>query len=152
MPILAFGTVLAISPPLYRAALALLHRIPRIVATSVFLVFLIFTSLGSLVLCEIKPAGAQERKQRVLMLYPYNNLFLASIVAGEAARKRLTERAGDALELYTDFLDLSRFAQQPHEVRTTSYLAEKYHDRKPDLVMALGAQALEFVLKNRQKL
>ena len=96
--------------------------------------------------------NAQERKQRVLMLYPYNNLFLASVVAGEAARKRFTERAGNSLELYTDFLDLSRFAEQPHEVRTVRYLADKYRDRKPDLVLALGAQALEFVLKGRQEL
>ena len=96
--------------------------------------------------------NAQERKQRVLMLYPYNNLFLASVVAGEAARKRFTERAGNTLELYTDFLDLSRFAEQPHEARTVRYLADKYRDRKPDLVMALGAQALEFVLKGRQEL
>src|SRR6187402_673185 len=66
-------------------------------------------SVGSIVLGERKPADAQERKQRVLMLYPYNNLFLASVVAGEAARKRFTERAGNSLELYTDFLDLSRF-------------------------------------------
>ena len=67
------------------------------------------------------------------MLYPYNNLFLASVVAGEAARKRFTERAGNTLELYTDFLDLSRFAEQPHEVRTVRYLADKYRDRKPDI-------------------
>src|SRR5207344_2060084 len=109
-------------------------------------------SVGSIVLGERKPADAQERKQRVLMLYPYNNLFLASVVAGEAARKRLTERAANTLELYTDFLDLSRFAEQPHEARTVRYLADKYRDRKPDLVLALGAQALEFVLKGRQEL
>jgi signal transduction histidine kinase len=114
--------------------------------------FTLLLSIGSLVLCERKPVDAQERKHRVLMLYPYNNLFLASVVAGEAARKRLTERAANALELYTDFLDLSRFAEQPHEVRTISYLADKYRDRKPDIVMALGAQALEFVLKGRQEL
>jgi signal transduction histidine kinase len=109
-------------------------------------------SFGSLFLNERNRADAQERKQRVLMLYPYNNLFLASVVAGEAARKRFTERAGNTVELYTDFLDLSRFAEQPHEVRTVRYLADKYRDRKPDIVMTLGAQALEFTLKGRQEL
>ena len=52
------------------------------------------------------------------------------------------------LELYTDFLDLGRFSGQEYERRTASYLADKYRGRKPEVVIALGPQALRFVSRN----
>ena len=60
-------------------------------------------------------ARAQEKARRILVLYPYNNLFPVSVITGEAARKRLIDRSPEPLELYTDFLDLGRFSGEPHE-------------------------------------
>ena len=54
----------------------------------------------------------------------------------------------NSLELYTDFLDLGRFSGEAYERRTASYLADKYRDREPEVVIALGPQALRFVLRN----
>ena len=93
-------------------------------------------------------ARGQEPARRVLMLYPYNNLFPVSVITGEAARKRLIDHSREPLELYTDFLDLGRFSGETHETRTARYLADKYRDRKPDVVIALGPQSLRFVVKN----
>src|SRR5262245_52723262 len=93
-------------------------------------------------------AHAQQRARRVLMLYPYSNLFPLSVITGEAARKRLVERSSEPLDLYTDFLDLGRFSGRAYEARTAAYLADKYRDRKPDVVMTLGPQALRFVIAN----
>jgi signal transduction histidine kinase len=86
------------------------------------------------------------------MLYPYSNLFPVSVVTGEAARKRLTERSRESLELYTEFLDLGRFSGEDYETLTAQYLVRKYRDRKPDLVMVLGPQALRFVITKRADL
>jgi signal transduction histidine kinase len=108
--------------------------------------------VGSLAWGQGDAAHAQERARRVLMLYPYSNLFPLSVITGEAARKRLNERSREPLELYTDFLDLGRFSGEAYETRTARYLVDKYHDRKPDVVMALGPQSLRFVLKNRHDL
>jgi signal transduction histidine kinase len=88
----------------------------------------------------------------VLMLYPYSNLFQLSVITGEAARKRLIARSPDRLEFYTDFLDLGRFSGEAYEARTARYLVDKYRDRKPDVVMTLGPQALRFALANRADL
>lgn len=92
-------------------------------------------------------ARAQEKARRVLMLYPYSNLFPVSVITGEAARKRMTERSRQPLELYSDFLDLGRFSGEAHETRTARYLVDKYRDRKPDVVMVLGPQSLRFAVK-----
>jgi signal transduction histidine kinase len=107
-------------------------------------------SIASLFSVFVCVADAQEQARRILALYPYSNLFPTGIAVGEAARRRLNERVGDALELYTDFLDLGRFSGKAYEQRTAQALAEKYHDRKPEIVMALGPQALQFSLSNRQ--
>jgi signal transduction histidine kinase len=100
----------------------------------------------------IGPAEAQKKTRRVLILYPYNNLYPVSVLAGEAVRKGLLAGSPDSLELYTDFLDLGRFSGQEYERRAASYLAEKYRERAPEVVIALGPQALRFVLRNRAEL
>ena len=96
---------------------------------------------------RVGAARAQEKVRRVLMLYPYSNLFPISVITGEAATKRLIERSEKPLELYSDFLDLGRFSGEAYEARTVRYLIDKYRDRKPDLVMALGPQSLRFILQ-----
>jgi signal transduction histidine kinase len=100
----------------------------------------------------IGPAEAQKKTRRILILYPYNNLYPVSVSAGEAVRRKLLADSPDALELYTDFLDLGRFSGQEYENRAASYLAEKYKERKPEVVVALGPQALRFALRNRAEL
>jgi signal transduction histidine kinase len=109
-------------------------------------------SVASLCSTFTGDAAAQERARRILVLYPYNNLFPTGLAVGEAARRRLNERLGDSLELYTDFLDLGRFSGEVYQQRTARSLAEKYQDRKPEIVMALGPQALQFSLSNRRVL
>ena len=73
-------------------------------------VLAVLLALGPLSWIGSDPALAQDKVQRVLMLYPYNNLFPLSVITGEAARKRLIDRSPVPLELYTDFLDLGRFS------------------------------------------
>jgi ABC-type uncharacterized transport system substrate-binding protein len=96
--------------------------------------------------------GAQETVRRVLMLYPYNNLYPVSVITGEAARKRMSERSPGPLEFYSDFLDLGRFSGEAHDTRTTRYLFDKYRDRKPDVVMVLGPQSLRFAITHQAAL
>jgi hypothetical protein len=83
------------------------------------------------------------------MLYPYSNSFPAGMITGDAARRQLIAKSPTRLELYADFLDLVRFPGEPHEERTAQYLTEKYADKKPDVVVTLGPEALRFILKHR---
>jgi hypothetical protein len=97
-------------------------------------------------------AADQVTPRRVLMLYPYNNLYPVSVTTGEAARKRMTEQSREPLELYSDFLDLGRFSGPDYERRTAQYLSDKYRERRPEVVLALGPEALRFVNENRSNL
>ena len=97
-------------------------------------------------------AQAQENPQRVLLLYPYNNLFPVSVITGDATRRRMIAQSRQPLEFYTDFLDLGRFSGMEYEARTAKFLFDKYHDRKPDVVVALGPRSLEFTIKHQAAL
>ena len=97
-------------------------------------------------------SNAQAKVRRVLSLYPYSNLFPVSVITGEAARNRMNKRSQETLEHYSDFLDIGRFSGEAHEKRTASYLADKYRDRKPDVVLVLGPQSLRFTLKYQAEL
>ena len=57
-----------------------------------------------LILCAvllIGPAEAEKRTRRILILYPYNNLYPVGVSAGEAVRKRLIAGSPEPLEAYS---------------------------------------------------
>ncbi|WP_244621877.1 sensor histidine kinase [Neomesorhizobium albiziae] len=87
---------------------------------------------------------------RVLILYPYDERIPATTIAGESARNRLLEATAGKIELFSEFLDLSRFPENVHVDRMARYLAEKYVDHRPDLVIALGEEATSFIATNRK--
>ena len=97
-------------------------------------------------------ARAQEKSRRVLILYPYNTSVPANIVAGEAAKKRLTERSREPIEFFNEFLDFGRFVGELHEARMAQYLFDKYQDTKPEVVLAMGPQSLRFAVHNEKVL
>ena len=91
---------------------------------------------------------AQEKPRRVLIMLAFNPFLpLGVLISGQTARKRIIERSREPLEFYSDFLDLAGFPGQAHENLTVRYLIDKYRDRKPDLIMALGPSSLRYVIK-----
>ena len=95
-----------------------------------------------------RPALA-DAKARILLLYPYNETFPASTQAGDAARQRLSEHFGNNVDVYSFFLDLARFPDESHKRQAADYLAAKYKQSQPDLIIALGQSTLEFTLNYR---
>jgi signal transduction histidine kinase len=94
-------------------------------------------------------AETVDRVPRVLILYPFDERIPATTIAGDSARNRLIEATAGKIDLYSEFLDLSRFPEKVHVDRMARYLAEKYTDHRPDVVVALGAEAVGFIVANR---
>ena len=90
-----------------------------------------------------------DRIPRVLVLYPYDERIAATTAAGEALRSRLLEATNGKIDLFSEFLDLSRFPEGDHVARMARYLGEKYAPRRPDVVVALGKESASFVTANR---
>ena len=109
----------------------------RILWVSLVLLFLFAAELN-----------AAEPK-RVLMLHAFNYTFPATSVIAEAVRKRLQERTGQSVEIDAEFLDLARTTGEARELRTATFVRDKYEQRPPDLVMTVGSAALPFIVKYR---
>ncbi|ANP90404.1 sensor histidine kinase [Rhizobium leguminosarum] len=90
-----------------------------------------------------------DRVPRVLVLYPYDERIAATTAAGEALRSRLLEATNGKIDLFSEFLDLSRFPEGEHVARMARYLGEKYAARRPDVVVAVGRESASFIVANR---
>jgi signal transduction histidine kinase len=89
------------------------------------------------------------RVPRILILYPYDERIAATTAAGEAVRTRLLEATAGKIDIFSEFLDLSRFPEETHVDRMARYLTDKYADRRPDVVIALGEESTSFIVTNR---
>jgi PAS domain S-box-containing protein len=94
-------------------------------------------------------ANAQVPIRRVLLLYPYDSVSPATLTAGTAIRKRLTGESSSKIDIYSDFLDLARFPSETDQLRSAHYLAEKYADNPPEIIMPLSPEAQRFAIKYR---
>ena len=107
---------------------------------------------ATLALGLLADTAAAGEKQNVLVLagrdsqQPAYELFMSGFRAGVIAR------AVDRLELYTEFLDFTRFPQIEHSIRMKKYLREKYAATRIDLVISTSPMALDFVLQHRNAL
>ncbi|WP_455274573.1 sensor histidine kinase [Rhizobium herbae] len=92
------------------------------------------------------------RAPRVLILYPNDERLAANAGAGAAVRTQLLKGTGGKIELFSEFLDLSRFPEEEYIERMAQFLAIKYADRRPDVVVALGEQSAKFIVEHRAAL
>ncbi|XWQ82789.1 hypothetical protein RWA05_28910 (plasmid) [Sinorhizobium meliloti] len=119
---------------------------PNAFASIFLLLVVIFAATG---ICSAQDAGPVPR---VLILYPYDERIPATNIVGEAARTRLVEATSGKVGVFSEFLDLSKFPKKRHVARIARYLAEKYSDGRPDLVIALGEESTRFIVANRNEI
>lgn len=105
--------------------------------------------LISAVLWAVLAVGATEAPRRILILYGYNYTLPATAAAAEGIRTRLLERSAHKIELDAEFLDLARFSEPEQELLMASFLRERYARRQPDVVLAMGPDAVSFIIKHR---
>lgn len=91
-------------------------------------------------------------KKRVLVLCG-ERLDLPGVQKGEAAiRRTLQSDPGMPVEVFNEYLDLSRFPDRTYGEQLVNYLRERYADRKPDVILVVVTTALDFVLAHRTTL
>jgi PAS domain S-box-containing protein len=96
-----------------------------------------------------KCADAEEAPHRILLLYPYDSVSPATLTAGTAIRRRLNEEPSSKVDIHSSFLDLARFPGEADQLRSARYLAEKYTNNPPEIIMPLSPEAQRFAIKYR---
>jgi PAS domain S-box-containing protein len=108
------------------------------------------TAFAILTLCAADGAAADTK--RVLMLFSSESLLPASNALGTSLQTSLEAEDPDRVEIFTEFLDADRFPGPVHEASVESLLREKYGSISIDLAIAIGPQALNFLIQRRASL
>jgi PAS domain S-box-containing protein len=108
----------------------------------------IAASLLTLFLPFCLPATAAD-PARILIINAWDETMPAAVRATTAIRNRLAESSLKNAEIYYDTLDLSRFPARVHQERMARLLSEKYTEKPPDILIALGRVALDYLLRYR---
>ena len=97
--------------------------------------------------------AAQSEQPRVLVVFSHDRLLPANVKYEEGMREGLEPVGTQArVALFGEFLDSIRFPGEAREAMMARYLADRYQAHPPQVVVALGPQALDFLLKNRASL
>ena len=96
--------------------------------------------------------AAAAEKQNVLVLASRDSQQPAYEQFMSGFRTGVNARAGVQLELFTEFLDSSRFPQTEQRMRMRQLLQDKYAATRIDLVVSTSPYALDFVLEYRVSL
>jgi PAS domain S-box-containing protein len=96
--------------------------------------------------------GTATETKRVLMLFSSESLLPASDALGTSLQTSLEAEDPNRVEIFTEFLDADRFAGPVHEASVESLLREKYGSIPIDLAIAIGPQALNFLIQRRASL
>jgi PAS domain S-box-containing protein len=97
-------------------------------------------------------AGGSEKTRTVVVLYPdANDGRPGGALTDRGIRSTFAANARETVEVHSEHLDLSRFADPAYQQRLAEFLRRKYADRKIDLVIAGLASGLDFALKHREQ-
>ena len=97
-------------------------------------------------------ANGDVRAKRVLILISANVTYPGVVSIYQSTIQQLSEKSPDRLELLPEFLDLARFSEAGYEILVARFLAEKYSNARPDIVITVGRQASLFVIKFRDSI
>jgi signal transduction histidine kinase len=106
-----------------------------------------------LLLALLAPAtSAQEQTRKVLVLYWESKDFVGNISFDKGFQTGLFADPSSKVELFSEYLDTTRFPGEKQSELLHDYLREKYANQKIDVVVATPDPSLTFLLKYRNDL
>jgi len=106
---------------------------------------------GALLLVASGFAAVPPATERsVLVLYSERGDLPAINAVEENIRQVLHASTSPRIELFSEYLDFSRFPAEQYEKILVRYLQERYAGRQVDLVVPVAGFALEFALAHRE--
>ncbi len=92
------------------------------------------------------------KTQRVLVLFSDERLLPANVIVDEAMHATFAASGSERYELHSEFLDVARFPGEAQQQRQRDFFREKYRERPPDVVIAVGGDAFAFMTDHRAEL
>ena len=97
------------------------------------------------------PAIAAGEIKHVLVIYSNDRLEPANVEVDSGFREALAESDPSAL-VDAEFLDMPGFDEEAYHSALVTFLRTKYSRKVPDVIVAAGEEAIDFMLRDRSKL
>jgi PAS domain S-box-containing protein len=101
-----------------------------------------------LLLCSAGLAASPKESKRVLILYSEEKGHPAHDLTDQGIRGAFRSNKLFEVQVYAEYLDVSRFSGPGHAALMADYLRRKYSGTKIDTVIAVYASAVELLLAN----
>ena len=117
-----------------------------------WIIFFSFNLLGSIAPVSAQVVEYVEEPFRIMILRNTSQYLAAGILQDRGMREAFAAKGNRNVELFVETMDTMWFDRSQIEPEFLSLFRKKYGSRKIDLLMAAGADALDFALRFRQLL
>jgi hypothetical protein len=93
-------------------------------------------------------AVASAQDKRILLLYDEDKTLPGLAILDQSLRSTFTADLGASVQFFTESMNLSQFTDEHYEEVLREHYANKYRDRKLDLVVGVMGPALGFLLRH----
>jgi signal transduction histidine kinase len=126
------------------------HRVITGGWRSVFAVPAVYCAAVLVIFALIEPAAAEPR--RVLLLHAFGHAYSPWSDMAASFRAELVKKSAEPIDLYEVSLDTARVQDPKDEAPFVEYIRALLSQRKPDLIVPVGAPAAFFVQRHRSQL
>ena len=95
-------------------------------------------------------AADPSPRKGVLLLYDENGDFSGLANLDRSLKASLGKAIPEGLDVYTEFMDISRFRDPDYETRLRDFYRQKYAGKRIDLMVGVMAPSFDFLLKHGQ--
>lgn len=94
-------------------------------------------------------AARADDASKVLVLYTNGRLVPGNVEVERGLSSTLSGLTSRPAHISSEFLDFPEFTGAAHELNLMRYLREKYDRRRPDVIVAVAKESLDFTLRHR---
>ena len=94
-------------------------------------------------------AAERATPHSLLILYSNRRPLPANVVIDDTLRRVVPEALGRQLEIYSEFLDVEHFSDAIYAEISADFLGHKYSRSNVGVIVTIGAEALQFLLRYR---
>jgi PAS domain S-box-containing protein len=106
--------------------------------------------VGLMLALAFRTASGQETR-RVLVFYEQGVATSAVALVDDQIRDVLEEQSSYHIDLYTEFMDANLFPDPASLQRLGEWYIQKYRDHQPDVIIAAGPTAVQFLAESHGK-
>lgn len=105
-----------------------------------------------LALASVAMAAETAMPDAVLIVYGNQRPVPANIIIDDTLRKVVSGEPGRPVEIFSEFLDVERFATPAYVEAQAEFLHRKYGERNIRVIVAVAPPALQFMLDHRDRI